>query len=540
MLARSASVREPSKAQSNASPTVGGLSHHQGTIRQDEEADKGKTTRSSNRRTVQIEYVAPQSETARGQAAPSSQANATASRVREESSTDSPATSKPLPQSPSLAQDSRKVADYPLQSGQQSMPPPSSRPQGVPRSVSEFSQPVGSPQAQNAATRPSTGGSMTSGSGGIRLSSRGNSYNYGQPVAPTVATTNAQGRLAQPKDRKNYVMSGSRPGRPQPSEAGKADAQQLPAQFNETTPVQAPFPVKSHKRSSTLSGLGERLFGRSNSVKQQSGSPKPRREKRYPPTAMKDPIPSDAPRQSSESRRSSSFGFGRKRSVDIESQEERPRRFSLLPASFSLKGLGSGNRDSYADSESQSANVDDFPQPPSSSRGQGTFGNTQTRVTGQNTEERYPIGQDSQFDRSRGGGRVASSGNQYTTRYAPPQPSPSAAPSNDVYGGTGVYNDANANYAGRSYLQTAPTPPSERYNPLEHRPVYPEGFNSYDEPRQSMQQGRQGNRVLQKPNRKFAEAYDSEQGPGHHDGSSGAAKRVMDFFRRRRTAKDDR
>ncbi|KAL9116183.1 MAG: hypothetical protein Q9227_000554 [Pyrenula ochraceoflavens] len=540
-LARSASVREPTKAQSGTPSAVGGLSHHQGTIGQDEDTEKGKPARSSNRRTVQIEYVAPQSETARGAGPATQQTTAPASRVRSESHTDGPSTSKPLPHSPPVAQEPKKVADYPVRSGQQSMPPPSSRPQGVPRSVSEFSQPLGSPQAQTAATRPSTGGSMTSASGGIRLSSRGNSYSYNAPVAPTITTTNAQGKLAQPKDRKNYVMSGSMSNRPQALDgaSGRADTQQLPAKFNETSPVQAPMPVKSHKRSSTLSGLGERLFGRSNSVKNQSNSPKPKRDKKYPPTSMKDPYPPDPPRQSTESRRSSSFGFGRKKSIDIESQEERPRRFSLLPASFSLKGLGGGNRDSYADSESQTANVDDFPQPPSSSRGPSSAGNTQPRMMGYGANETLPLGHDGHQDRSRTGGRVTSSGNQFSSRYGPQQNNQSAAPSDDVYGGTGVFNESNTNYAGRSYLSTAQTPPTERHNPMEHRPVYPEGFNSYDEPRASMQQGRT-NRVLQKNNRRFADAYDTEQGPGHHDGSTGAARKVMDFFRRRRTARDER
>jgi protein-serine/threonine kinase len=73
--------------------------------------------------------------------------------------------------------------------------------------------------------------------------------------------------------------------------------------------------------------------------------------------------------------------------------------------------------------------------------------------------------------------------------------------------------------------------------------VYPEGFNSYnDGPRrqttgQSRSSARQG--VLQKNNRKFTDAYEQEAnngyGPTHsdHAGSSGAARKVMDFFRRR-------
>jgi protein-serine/threonine kinase len=53
--------------------------------------------------------------------------------------------------------------------------------------------------------------------------------------------------------------------------------------------------------------------------------------------------------------------------------------------------------------------------------------------------------------------------------------------------------------------------------------------------RASMQTGRSSNRpgVLQKTHRKFADAYEYERDLSHHSGSSGAARKVMDFFRRR-------
>jgi protein-serine/threonine kinase len=64
---------------------------------------------------------------------------------------------------------------------------------------------------------------------------------------------------------------------------------------------------------------------------------------------------------------------------------------------------------------------------------------------------------------------------------------------------------------------------------------YPPGFNT-DGP--APQRERPG--VLQKPNRKFADAYEDPK-HGHH-GSSGSAKRVMDLFRRigRQRGKEDR
>lgn len=73
------------------------------------------------------------------------------------------------------------------------------------------------------------------------------------------------------------------------------------------------------------------------------------------------------------------------------------------------------------------------------------------------------------------------------------------------------------------------------------KPNYYDDYNgTYDSlPRQSMQPNRRGPNVLQKNNRKFADAYEYES---HHTGSSGAARKVMDFFRRRAKSRagDDR
>lgn len=85
----------------------------------------------------------------------------------------------------------------------------------------------------------------------------------------------------------------------------------------------------------------------------------------------------------------------------------------------------------------------------------------------------------------------------------------------------------------------------------QRRGPYPPGFNETEEgyvnidpPAQQQQSGGVGGRsnskgVLQKPQRKFEDKYENEQGNGYkpthsdHAGSSGAARKVMDFFRRR-------
>ena len=575
ILNRSASVREPSKTTTPVSP-IGGLSHQQGKLAQTEDRDSSRSRDRINRHTLQPEYVAPQSHTVRGEgsAAAVSEVNrATAESTGQRNARAQAASqSKPLPQEPPM--ESRKVADYPVTSiPQQKMPPPTRPARDVPRSVSDSSGAFGVPQTQPSqtvqphttyqqVTRPSTGGSFTSASGpagtrsDIRLPSRGS---YGQPVAPTVAATNVQGRVTQPTNgRGGYGISGPIPQQI-PQSIGQPTTQPLPNRYNETPAAPPAPPVKGHhRRTSTLSGLGERLFGRSGSVvrRQDTDSPRQKTGKKYPPTAMKDAYPTtDNPRrQSVESKRSFSFGLGKKKSVDLESQAEKPnRRFSLLQASMSLKGMMGGTRDDGEDPESPVPQPGDFPQPPS--------GRAQSRpTTGQQTMNSYErqddaaVGNDGQFDQPRPApvnnfsrppqhqqrpsqmqNDMYGAANQHQHRPSQPQ--------NDVYGGTGVYAPTSQylQQQERSYL-TGPTPPveSEQRQPNQGRPLYPEGFNSYDQPRPSMQQGRQGKpAVLQKTNRKFVDAYNNEQGPTHHEGSSGPARKVMDFFRRRGRARTE-
>src|SRR5207248_5088383 len=138
--------------------------------------------------------------------------------------------------------------------------PPTRPPRDVPRSVSDSTGAFGGPHAsQNTSiqqvTRPSTGGSMTSVSGpsgtrsDIRLPSRGS---YGQPVAPTVAATNVQGRVTKPPNGRGYVISGPIPQQ-LPQSIGQPMTQPLPGKYNETPAAPPAQPAKNHhKRSSTL------------------------------------------------------------------------------------------------------------------------------------------------------------------------------------------------------------------------------------------------------------------------------------------------
>ncbi|KAL5335341.1 hypothetical protein BJX70DRAFT_326515 [Aspergillus crustosus] len=509
-LARSASVREPPKTHHGPSPSVGGLVHHSGDISQ-EQSDRSKTPRDTKRRTVQVEYVAPQSQTSRGETSGSS------ATVRDLSPTE-PVSTRQTPAGPEYAVNNQIT---PEQTAQPALPQPTSAAPAIthlPRSTSDTAAITSSQPAATQATRPTTGASMASFNTG-RLPSRGS---YGQPVAPTVAATNAQGRLAQPKSKQYVISAPIQQETGQASGVDRRSPQQLPAKFN-TTPRQEP--PKGHRRSNTVSSIGEKLFGRSGSIFGSRGSqqsaPRQKAGKRYPPTSMREPYGGDESRTSVDSRRSGQYASNRKTSE--AGGEGRPRRFSLLPPSFSLKGLSSSSRSQTPDEEPQSERFleNRAIQRPST-------GPLPTRT------------------------RATSYGPQDTISAA----ALDGAPSEDA-----ITHDEPVNYQSRIDQQFAVlhSNHSETYQPHaaasaeqvqnDHDHYYRNQYtnhstpNYYDEyngvqdngSRASMQTGRSSNRpgVLQKNHRKFADAYEYERDLSHHSGSSGAARKVMDFFRRR-------
>ena len=546
-LTRSASVREPTKTVTQGTPSpVGALNHHQARFIQ-HEPESAKHRRNVNRHTIQPEYVEPQSHTTRGEAPTSAPATATRARSGSQGQMGAAAQlagrSKPLPQQPSVSNEATKVADYPtipLSNGQQRMPPPTRPSRDLPRSVSDsvggFGVTAPQPAAiQNRVTRPSTGnapGTTASSRADPRLPTRGS---YGQPVAPTVEAANAHGRVTQPPNGRGYNIS-----TPIPQHGPTQPISRVPVRNIETASQAQTAPAKTHhRRSSTLSGLGEKLFGRSGSfkgAKQQGDGARGKKERRYPPTSMKEQYPAEnPPRSSIDSKRSFSLGLGKKKSVDLESQqqaEEKPRRFSsLLPSTFSFRGLTGGSKEEELEPESPAPQAGDFPQPPSGgAQGRPSTGQA-PRSTGQYSIERnqtrsqtQPLGQDDQP--------------------RPPQTNFSRLPqhqlahgqvSNDVYGGTGVYTGP-----GGAVPQQTRAPPSQQYGSSTNqtRPLYPDGLNSQNTSRPSTQQNRQGRGVLQKNNRNFNNSHDFDHGPSRHEGSSGPARKVMDYFRRRKPKAD--
>lgn len=499
-LNRSASVREGPSRVAAASP--GTLTRaHEGLVQDPDETSSSSRRERTTRHTLQPEYVAPQTHTARGKAPATG--SPSAGRTRAEDASQAIAATQPLSLSKPLPQDPPR--DSPRQKPQ-TMQPPTRPARDIPRSVSDSTSAFGTaPAAAQGAqytTRPSTQGSMTSTNGptntrsDLRLPSRGS---YGQPVAPTVATTNAQGRVTQPtKSARGYNISGPLPSPGAQNSIGQPMTTPMP-------PPTAHQPQKTHhRRSSTLSGLGERLFGRSNSVAKRD----PERQKngrKYPPTSMKELAPESAPRLSTESKRSFSFGLGKRKSTDLEAhgQTEKPvRRFSLLPNSMSFKGLMGGSKE----------DTSKIATPPGANR----------VATGSENDSYQFANNDGSYDPSRSN-KYNNFSRPPQTQYQPQRPVASA-PTNDVYGGTGVYQP-----------QTQGRGPHHRQQSEQMAQMvakHPDSTENVGRP--SIQQGRQA-RVLVKNNRKFAEAYDHEQGPTHHAGRSGAVKRVQDFFRRRRT-----
>ncbi|KAN0094222.1 hypothetical protein V8E51_017406 [Hyaloscypha variabilis] len=557
LLARSASVREPSKPQ-KPTAVVGDLSRKHGNVDQDAVESYPKPNKDNKRRTVQVEYVAPRSQTQRGETSAPVAAAPSGSRTRAragsqgpvEVSTTQPArrvtsTEKPLPQDP--PRDAQYAARRPSSSRQQQgMAPPSRPGREPPRSVSDANYLSAHAPPPVSIARPNTGGSMTSTgsrSGSLALANRGS---YSQPAAPTVAERNVQGRMSQPKNAKTYNISGPILQDEQ-SDFGRPSANQVPPKFARVTGLEGANVYEpkgqGHKRSNTIGGI----FSRTNSIFGGKRNPATAEEKakKYPPVSMTSAVgQQDTPRQSMDSRRSISFGFGKKRSGSITGSQtttlqEKPRRFSLLPASFSLKAIGIGKEygtpgEPPAD-EQYSDERGNYPDPPQSApQNQSRNISGITATVPYTADGSYDRNRDSpKQNRSRGPNTSSPIHQRYATQTvsdprsgAPPQFLPPMNFRQD---------------------QSALTTESESslVDLQNRRQPYPSGFNEYDDGRRQTQQGQSrreqpgGRGVLVKNNRKFSEAYEQEAnngyGPTHsdHAGSSGAARKVMDFFRRR-------
>ncbi|KAJ4375468.1 hypothetical protein N0V86_006999 [Didymella sp. IMI 355093] len=538
-LARSASVREPTKTQ--APPSAhGGLANKREQI--NSTAEKPKTSRENKRRTVQVEYVAPQSQTQRGEASPPVDATPKAR----------PTERVPV-EAANAATDGYQSASgsRPPRSSGAAAAPPQARPGGQPqRSVSDYTA-FGTAPA--AATRPSTGGTL----GGSRMPSRGNSY--AQPAAATVAPTNAEGRFSQPQ-KKNYSISAPYPQQ-EPAVMGEPSIGQPSTQRVQSTQIgpTGGYPKAGHKRSNTVTetlGRMTSMFGgRQNSYSQDpKGSftsqdsygqhGEERKQKKYPPTSMPAAMANDnsmgssGPRPSTDSRRRPSFSFSRKNTDD---GTKTSRRFSLLPSSFS-KNFGSQRETMPADGYGQRRGSN-AGRVRNNSRsgiafGRGTDSRSPSQSTmGSNAVPGFYDGQQDSNSRIRHPNASTHSHGAPGPSSAPPQQTQFNYPEQAPVGDDKFPNPR------QPHPSQAPNRPygqhpndsqaSEQMTPtLSHgsqpqRTQYPQGMGGEPEPRGGK---------LQK-HRKFEDAYEST---GGNKGSSGSSKKVMDFFRqmgRRRAGK---
>ncbi|TPX09519.1 uncharacterized protein E0L32_009262 [Thyridium curvatum] len=555
-LGRSASVREASK-RAAASTALGGLATKQGNVDPEAEAAAyAKQQRDNKRRTVQVEYVPPTTATQRGEPGYSSSGKTRArsgSQGPVEVTSPTSPNDKPLPRDPPVSKDA-----YAKSSRDGRRPPSAHRNQNIPptrpgrdgaRAASDYAYMT---SAGASGARPNTGGSM--GSTGSRGLSAGGRASYGQPIPPTVAGTNVHGRIQQPKGSKNYVISGPMPQDQQSMDYGRPSIS-VPPKFGQI----AGFPAegegsgenKGHRRSNTIGEIGGKLFGRSGSIfggknrkrtEQQAAAEKSRK---YPPVSMSATMPGldNEPRPSMESkrsRRSFSMGLGKKRSGSISgsqtSQEKHTRRFSLLPGTFSLKAIGIG-KDYPSAPESQA----DLPiqEPPRT----GQSGRYVDQTIGGGEMDAVALdGMFAQLQDPQQAAVAAGQSSPHQQRFAPGQyerqQRPSGVP-NYMQQGAVLNTGSDSSIDNMQQQQQRPprsapysTAPGGYDNPMQAQPQDSSG-------RISTSRTGQHRGVLQKNNKHFRDAYDTDDYSRQHDhsGSSGAARRVMDFFRRRGKAR---
>ena len=545
-LARSASVREPTRPQ--GLPAVGGLTPKQGGLDQSENLAKKASQRDAKRRTVQVEYVAPQSQTTRGEASPMTSPVATAVPTQTWKTRASDEAQGPVKV---VSDKPYNVLAYQTPAKQESVPLPMRSVQDPYSRAVVDSNATADPPVNVSSARPSTGNSL-----GPRLPSRGNSYS--QPAGPTVAATNASGRFSQPVRNMKYNISGptlqsdSLTGDP----VNTKPLPQRPGSVHlDASAAAQTGQRRGHKRSSTLGNVGEKLFGRRGSVfggkaVQEPHQPK---QKAYPPVSMQNGIVvgTDGSRRSSESRRTS-FGFNRKM-VEAPAADRRSHRFSGILPSWTSKASSISKDGSSSRPPTQPMYPEKVEPGPiqatgtdgNRSRGQPrpcmAFGRGDSSPSISTTSSTLPVLHDAKVERQRDG-RVV--GSNSATRQTTSQP---ASYPVEYYGttATATYDPVNAaahhQHSSRPSMGRAPSSYIAQALANSSQPQQQQKQSAFDE-YEANSRGKEGghNQSFSKfdrqaglqRNRKFTDAYEAETGHGHHGGSSGASRRVMDFFRK--------
>jgi protein-serine/threonine kinase len=544
-LARSSSVRESSK-KTPVSPPIGGLVSKQGTIDADAaEAAYAKQQRDNKRRTVQVEYVAPNTTTQRGEAPATQSSSRTRGRSGSQGAADvaeagssSSSKEKPLPRDPPTATDAQGKAPVATRRPPSAHRNPSSSASAIRRGPEA---PFASGVASASGARPATGGSMQTGGPGA-----GTRAAYSQPVPPELADTNAHGRIQQPQRGGSSYGIPSSASQGQSQDYGRPNAN-LPNKFTRLSgfPNDAPgagpgsshgSEAKGHKRSSTMSEISGKLFGRTGSLfggksrkraEQQQQQAAVEKGRKYPPVSMNNSVSGgDESRQSMDSkrsRRSFSIGVGKKTSGSIsgsqKSQEKQARRFSFIPGSLSLKAIGIGKDDASSHLDSQQ----DLPiQEPPAVDQHGRYVD-QDIPREQQVDASTLDGMYAQLHQPRGSTDPYGRHQQHSSNgYGHPSTSQTLMPPALLSGGSDTSVD------------NTRRPPGSA--PQLQQIVQQDG--GYDGRRVASGGPKVTRGVLQK-NKRFVDAWDTDSySRGHdHSGSSGPARKVMDFFRRRSKAR---
>ncbi|KLU81363.1 CAMK/CAMKL/KIN4 protein kinase [Magnaporthiopsis poae ATCC 64411] len=598
-IVRSASVRESSR-KTPVSPAVGGLATKQGGI--DQDVEHARQQKDNKRRTVQVEYVAPTTQTQRGE--PSNTQSTPKTKTRARSGSEGPvevvATSpndKPLPKDPPV---SREAYVRTSSRGDPRKPPSSHRNQPPMTTRPPVSSRVGAETAYMtgaASGRPNTSGSTAST--GSRVPGAGSRSSYGQPLPPAVAGTNAHGRIQQPASGgKTFVTSPLSPADAQDPEYGRPSVS-VPSKFAQVSGFSgegehgegrstSTSAKSGHRRSNTLGEITGKMFGRSGSLfgnkhrkkadqqqqQQQQAPPSQHSQhaelkgnRRYPPVSMMSSTVPSTPgldyesRQSIDSRRSRrsfSFGLGKKRSGSVAgsqtSLDKQTKRFSFIPNSISLKAIGLGKDPAPRADDSQN----DLPiQEPPMVDQRGRYVDQRLgsshNINAVAVDDMYAQLSDPQHAAVAAVSAPSLSGptsahhQRYSSgQYDGRQQKPSAVPGYLQRPGAALdsgsessFNDPQAGARmppGSSPSFQQHQRPHDQYNL--NSPHLNQGFS------QSASNVRGSRGMLQKPKR-FVDAYDTDENSNRmhdHGGSSGAARRVMDFFRRRGKARggDDR
>lgn len=373
----------------------------------------------------------------------------------------------------------------------------------------------------------------SSGSMGLGSGARAS---YGQPIPPSVAGTNAQGSIQQPESQSmGHPSIASVPPKFQ-RVAGYADQ---PGDSQPQTPTSEGG--RGHRRSSTLGDIGSKLLGRNGSMfgaknrKRSEQRPEEKNNRKYPPVSMSSNLAmggGNDPRASIDSRasrRSFSLGFGKKRSGSISesqaSQEKANRRFSLLPHSLS-KAMGINRDTATPPSEAQSQQDLPIQDPPELDE-HGRYVERPSQSRGQSR------GQPGYFD-----------GNEYESGYANDQQYSNSTPQLQQHQQHPSMSHSRQPSAIPPHMQqgaaynTGSDSSLENYHQRRQSNVpYQTGGFSESEGYDGRRVGGKDNRKFLQKNKRFTDAYDQDEHHRGHEGSSGAARKVMDFFRRRGKAR---